>query len=196
MNPTSGADGPEDVDATFERIVADLRAEGLGADADALADDPDDDPGPGGTTRDVDGDDDVPDGTAGAGPGDRSGTPRRGTSRRADGGGTVPGAGAGWRETDTDWDDTLFGDDPADDDEHFVPPEPPPLPRPRKGAFVVLLFFVVGILLLAAPGVFGLGGSLGLPLGLLAVASGIALALLRVRQGPPDGADPDNGAQV
>ncbi len=60
----------------------------------------------------------------------------------------------------------------------------------------MLLFFVVGLLLLLGPGLIGLSRSIALPLGMLSLATGIALALLRVRQGPPDGADPTNGAQV
>jgi hypothetical protein len=61
---------------------------------------------------------------------------------------------------------------------------------------VVLLFFVVGLLLLLAPAVLGVGAALATPLGILALAIGLALLLLRVKQGPPDGADPTNGAQV
>ncbi|WP_199431853.1 hypothetical protein [Qaidamihabitans albus] len=161
MSRMSGADGPEDVDATFEQIVADLRAQGVGD--------------RGTTPTEPDRDDPPPEQAAPAGP-----------------------ASTGWRETGTGWDETMFGSDPADvdDEEHFVPPEPPPLPKPRKGAFIVLLFFVLGLLLLIAPGVIGLSGTVGMALGMLALATGLALLLLRVRQGPPDGADPGNGAQV
>ncbi|CAM2969601.1 hypothetical protein SAXI111661_11060 [Saccharomonospora xinjiangensis] len=183
MNRASGAEGPEDVDATFARIVADLRAEGFGAGI-ADGDDQDD--------RDdllVDAEDDE-DG--------RQGRTRLRSARDQD---SPAPPGTGWRDSPTGWDETMLGDDrtaagPDDDDEHFVPPEPPPLPRPRKGAIVVLLFFVVGLLLLVAPGVIGLAESISLPLGMLCLATGIALALLRVKQGPPDGADPTNGAQV
>ncbi|PRX51152.1 hypothetical protein B0I33_101305 [Prauserella shujinwangii] len=157
----SGADGPEDVDATFEEIVAGLRAQGLGDD-DRPAEEP--------------------------------------PSREDPGEARTPAAatGPGWRESETGWDETMFGADPtaASDEEHYVPPEPPPLPKPRKGAFVVLLFFVLGLLLLISPGLIGIPATVGTPVGMLALATGIALLLLRVRQGPPDGADPDNGAQV
>lgn len=153
MSRGKGADGPEDVDATFAEIVADLRAEGIGLIAEGGAD-----------------------------------IPERSPREQAD-------HGTGWRGGGAQWDTTIFGADPADD-EHFVPPEPPPLPRLRKGAFIVLLFFVVGLSLLIAPKLMGLGTALATPLGILALATGIALLLLRVRPGPPPGADPSNGAQV
>lgn len=171
MSRSAGSDGPEDVDATFEEIVADLRAEGFGSydtkRATDLPSEADTDP------------------ATGPEPDDRasSGSPDSG----------------GWRDSPARWDDTMFSPtDPldADDDEHYVPPEPPPLPKPRRGAFIVLLFFVVGLLLLIAPNLLGLNDTVGTPIGMLALATGIALLLLRVRQGPPDGADPSNGAQV
>ncbi|MFJ8911388.1 hypothetical protein [Amycolatopsis sp. NPDC102389] len=160
-----GKDGPEDVDATFAEIVADLRAEGVGLFPDEELEKPAEKPA--------------------------EKTPRP----------EQPDAEPepGWRGGGTSWDKTLFEDDPAgssDDEGHFVPPEPPPLPRPRKGAFIVLLFFLLGLLLLIAPTLIGMGTRLGTPLGILALATAIALLLLRVRQGPPPGADPNNGAQV
>jgi hypothetical protein len=109
----------------------------------------------------------------------------------------APERGSGWRGGGTEWDTTIFADNDTDDeDDHFVPPEPPPLPRPRAGALIVLLLFIVGLLLLIAPELMGLGNSVSTPLGILALAAAIALLLLRVKQGPPPGADPDNGAQV
>ncbi|MEU6644809.1 hypothetical protein ABZ863_19935 [Saccharomonospora sp. NPDC046836] len=163
MTRPTGSDGPEDVDATFEEIVADLRAEGFGEPAET---EPEPEP-----------------------------QPKREPRRAAATDESAP-AEPGWREGGAGWDDTMFAPDPAGDDEHYVPPEPPPLPRPRKGAFVVLLFFVVGLLLLIAPRLIGLSSTIATPLGMLALATGIGLLLLRVKQGPPDGADPTNGAQV
>ncbi|MTD53499.1 hypothetical protein [Amycolatopsis pithecellobii] len=156
---------PEDVDATFAAIVADLRAEGVGEFVDEPAE------------------------------------PRADKADRAEKSDKAPPAepepvDPPWRIGGPAWDDTMFGDEPADDEEHYVPPEPPPLPRPGKGAFIVLLFFLVGLFLLIAPGLVGISASLGTPLGILALATAIALLLLRVKQGPPDGADPSNGAQV
>jgi hypothetical protein len=148
---------PEDVDATFAAIVADLRAEGVGEFVDEPVETRQDKPPPAEPEQ------------------------------------PEPSS---WRSAGTTWDDTVLGDDPAAEEEHYVPPEPPPLPRPGKGAFIVLLFFLVGLFLLIAPGLIGITASLGTPLGILALATAIALLLLRVRQGPPDGADPSNGAQV
>ncbi|MEV7552433.1 hypothetical protein AB0N89_22720 [Amycolatopsis sp. NPDC089917] len=163
-----GKDGPEDVDATFAEIVADLRAEGVGLFPDE--------------------DLEKPAGKTAEKPVEKAPGPEAPEAE------TDPG----WRGGGTSWDKTLFEDDPAsgEDEGHFVPPEPPPLPRPRKGAFVVLLFFLLGLLLLIAPTLIGMGTRLGTPLGILALATAIALLLLRVRQGPPPGADPHNGAQV
>jgi hypothetical protein len=107
-----------------------------------------------------------------------------------------PAPDPSWRGGGTTWDETVLGGDPAEDNEHYVPPEPPPLPRPGKGALIVLLLFLIGLFLLIAPGLIGISGSLGTPLGILALAAALALLLLRVKQGPPDGADPSNGAQV
>jgi len=161
MSRGKGPDGPEDVDATFAEIVADLRAEGVGV---------------------------ISDDTADAEPA----APEKSSHEQEQG----PDRGTGWRGGGTEWDTTMFGGDPTVDDEHFVPPEPPPLPRPRRGTIIVLLFFIVGLYLLTAPNLMGLSTTLATPLGILSLATGIALLLLRVRQGPPPGADPSNGAQV
>ncbi|MDT7801529.1 MAG: hypothetical protein QOI78_4962 [Actinomycetota bacterium] len=176
-----GKDGPEDVDATFAEIVADLRADGFGL--------------PEMDTADNAGD---TGGTAGRGVAEESES-RKTPDRPAEP--SKPPAAAdppdpGWRSGGTTWDSTMFSDDPADDDEHFVPPEPPPLPRPKMGAFLILLLLLAGLFLLILPGVIGVGPTVATPLGILALATSIALLLLRVRQGPPPGADPSNGAQV
>jgi hypothetical protein len=160
-----GKDGPEDVDATFAEIVADLRAGGFGLPEEDTA--------------------------------EAAGTESRKTPERP---AEPPAVEAppepGWRSGGTSWDSTMFSDDPADDDEHYVPPEPPPLPRPKLGAFLILLLFLAGLFLLILPGAIGVGPTVATPLGILALATAIALLLLRVRQGPPPGADPSNGAQV
>jgi hypothetical protein len=171
-----GKDGPEDVDATFAEIVADLRADGFGLPELDNADNA------GGTA-----------GAAGRGVAEE-GESRKTPDRPAEPAADPPEPG--WRSGGTSWDSTMFSDDPADDDEHYVPPEPPPLPRPKMGAFLILLLFLAGLFLLILPGVIGVGPTVATPLGILALATSIALLLLRVRQGPPPGADPSNGAQV
>ncbi|MGW5745790.1 hypothetical protein [Amycolatopsis sp. NPDC003861] len=166
-----GKDGPEDVDATFAEIVADLRAGGFGLPEEDTADTAD---------------------TTGAAGAESRKTPERPADPPAADSPPEPG----WRSGGTSWDTTMFSDDPAGDDEHYVPPEPPPLPRPKLGAFLILLLFLSGLFLLILPGAIGVGPTVATPLGILALATAIALLLLRVRQGPPPGADPSNGAQV
>jgi hypothetical protein len=169
-----GKDGPEDVDATFAEIVADLRADGFGLPENDTAD-----------TADAAG--------SGLGTGSES---RKTPDRPAEPPAVDTPPEPGWRSGGTSWDTTMFSDDPAGDDEHYVPPEPPPLPRPKMGAFLILLLFLAGLFLLILPGAIGVGPTVATPLGILALATSIALLLLRVRQGPPPGADPSNGAQV
>lgn len=196
----SGSDGPENVDATFEEIVADLRAEGFHEPSfDQRAHDGPDTGEHAG--RDQSDQDDRSGGALMERPGSHPPADRddgRGSDTAAPG--TTPDSGGeGWRDSPIAWDETMFGPAPGDDDDpddHFVPPEPPPLPTPRKGAVLVLVLVLLGLLLLISPSLVGLSGTVATPLGMLALAAGIALLLLRVKQGPPDGADPSNGAQV
>lgn len=85
---------------------------------------------------------------------------------------------------------TGLEDDLEDEDEgHFEPPEPPALPRLSARALGGLVLLLAGVTLLVSPGVLGLTDGVGLPLGLLVVASGLAVLLSRLRPGP----DPDSG---
>lgn len=167
MSRAGGADRPEDVDAAFAEIVSELRAEGVGQTDPETLEDSDDE-------------------TAESRPdSDRSG-------------GTPSTKEGTWRTSDSEWEDVLLGDEPAgiDENEHFVPPEPPPLPRPGRGAFVVLLFFAVGLVLLIIPGFLGVPQRVSLPLGLLSLVVAVGLLLLRIRRRLPDDHGPDDGAQV
>lgn len=168
MSRAGGADRPEDVDAAFAEIVSELRAEGVGETDLGKLDDSD--------------------------------NPESPDSRvdRARSGDTPPTTEGTWRTSDSEWEDVLLGDEPAavDENEHFVPPEPPPLPRPGRGAFVVLLFFVLGLLLLITPALLGVPETVSLPLGLLFLAVASGLLLLRIRRRLPDDHGPDDGAQV
>jgi hypothetical protein len=81
--------------------------------------------------------------------------------------------------------------------EHFVPPEPPPLPRIGPPAAVGITLLVLGLTLVIAPGVVGISNVYRLPLGLLALASGLGWLVLRLWPAPPDERDEDDdGAQI
>jgi hypothetical protein len=85
----------------------------------------------------------------------------------------------------------------ADRLEHFVPPEPPPLPRIGPPALVGFALLALGLTLVTAPDIVGVSSVYGLPLGLLALASGLGWLVLRLWPGPPDERDnDDDGAQL
>jgi hypothetical protein len=94
-----------------------------------------------------------------------------------------------------DLDDEPERRDPADED-HYVPPEPPPFPVLRASTLAALGLFVLGILLLVAPGIFGLQSRIGTPLSLVALCAGIGWLILRMRNTPPPDSGWDDGAQV
>jgi hypothetical protein len=140
-------DGPDDVDAAFAEIVADLEREGVGRDVETLRED-----------------------TVRIEPVD-----------------PAPATSASWRGHDTEF-------DWAGDNERYEPPEPPPLPRLRPLTILAMVLLIIGVLLLALPGVIGLSARIATPIALIAVASGIGLLLLRIRKTPRD--YPGDGAQV
>ena len=85
--------------------------------------------------------------------------------------------------------------DPTDDEEHYVPPPPPPIPRPSRQTMLGILLLLLGIGLLAAPGVAGLDNSSGFTLGMLSLLGGATVLVLRLRDSRSDD-DPDDGAVV
>ncbi|MDU0288446.1 hypothetical protein [Saccharothrix longispora] len=85
-------------------------------------------------------------------------------------------------------------DDPDDPDDHYVPPEPPPLPVLRPGTIAALVLILLGVVLLVAPGLFGLTGAIGTPLALVVMCSGAGWLVLRMRNGPPPDSGWDDGA--
>ncbi|KOV79162.1 hypothetical protein ADL03_37810 [Nocardia sp. NRRL S-836] len=87
-------------------------------------------------------------------------------------------------------------DERPEPDEHYVPPEPPPFPVLRASTIVALAILALGIVLLVAPGLFGLHASLGTPLSLVALCAGVGLLILRMRNTPPPDSGWDDGAQV
>jgi hypothetical protein len=162
-------DRPEDVDAAFAEIVADLEREGVGRGVGKQPDDQPEESGP-------------PDAQ---GRPDSQGRPdARGRPAPADPEST-------WRGHGTEWDWSW-----GTDDEHYVPPEPPPLPRLRPITITALVLLVAGMVLLIGPGIFGLDTRFATPIGLIALASGGCLLLLRIRRAPPPDLDRDDGAQV
>ena len=83
-----------------------------------------------------------------------------------------------------------------DDEDHYVPPEPPPFPVLRASTIAALGLFVLGIVLLVAPGIFGLQPRIGTPLSLVALCAGVGWLILRMRNTPPPDSGWDDGAQV
>ncbi|MBO0839629.1 MAG: hypothetical protein J2O49_02275 [Sciscionella sp.] len=216
-NRANGPDGPEDLDAAFAEIVADLEREGigtgvytsdetlptLGPDADGPRGRPDiagrrtgsdlDDPRRPPTT---DADQQRPARRpASSEDASTSGTPAS-TAGRDD----HTGPAGAWRAPDGEWDPNAelntegWLSDPDADDEHYVPPEPPPLPRPKVGTVIALALLVLGTLLLVAPTVIGLARPTALPFAMVCLASGIGLLVWRLRPGPPD--DPTDGISL
>jgi hypothetical protein len=97
------------------------------------------------------------------------------------------------RPDETNWPARDFATDIGDD--HFDPPEPPPLPMPRPRTVGGVLTLAVGVLLLAAPNLVGLGERVAMPLGLLAVTAGIGWLVIGLRPGP-SAAGSDDGARL
>ncbi len=83
-----------------------------------------------------------------------------------------------------------------EDEGHYVPPEPPPLPRPRAATVGAIVMLAIGLLLLLLPQVIGLTDAVGLPLGLIAVASGLFWLFLMLRTGPPTDSGGDDGSRL
>lgn len=161
------ADGPEDIDAAFAEIVA-----GLERDA-PLARWPSDDDAD--STTDETPTPDRPAGTP-------VGQPESGGS---------PSEPPGPR----DWTPPSPSPSPAPEDEgHYEPPEPPPLPTPRATTVGGIAVIGIGVVLLLVPGLAGLGSTVALPLGLVAISAGISWLLFRIRRNPPDSGG--DGAQL
>ncbi|MFI6100425.1 hypothetical protein ACIA8G_33175 [Lentzea sp. NPDC051213] len=83
-----------------------------------------------------------------------------------------------------------------DDEDHYVPPEPPPFPVLRASTIAALGLLGLGIVLLVAPGLFGLQSRIGTPLSLVALCAGVGWLILRMRNTPPPDSGWDDGAQV
>ncbi|AHH95361.1 hypothetical protein [Kutzneria albida] len=99
-----------------------------------------------------------------------------------------PAPASSWRAGEKDWDWAL-----GSDEEHYVPPDPPPFPKPRVTTVVAVVLLLIGVGLIAVPGVVGLETAQATPLALIALTSGVGWLVLRMRQGPPSD---DHGAQL
>ncbi|WP_199443322.1 hypothetical protein [Umezawaea beigongshangensis] len=191
-------DGPEDVDAAFAEIVASLEREGVGSawSATGFADDsdeqPDTSPAKASTTeprtpvpgRDApESEASTPDAPAPEPPPEPGGRGREDTALA-----TRP---------EDDLDDQRGRTAPDDGpDDHFVPPEPPPMPSLRPGTIAALGVVLLGVVLLVAPGLFGLRTSISAPLALVAMCTGAGWLILRLRHDPPPDSGWDDGARL
>ena len=105
----------------------------------------------------------------------------------------LPAQGLSMQSDEPNWPARDFATDTGED--HFDPPEPPPLPMPRPRTVGGVLTLAVGVLLLAAPSLVGLGERVATPLGLLAVTAGIGWLVIGLRPGP-SAAGSDDGARL
>jgi len=78
--------------------------------------------------------------------------------------------------------------------EHFVPPEPPPLPRLGMSSLLGLGLLIIGVVLLAVPGLLGGPVGLGIVPGLLAMTAGLGWLVFGLRRGRGAGDGSDDGA--
>jgi hypothetical protein len=80
-------------------------------------------------------------------------------------------------------------------DEHYEPPPPPPLPVPAPASLYAVLLVLAGVVLVGFPGLLNLSSDVGLVLGVLAIAGGVALLVSRMRDRNLED-DGDDGAVV
>jgi hypothetical protein len=80
-------------------------------------------------------------------------------------------------------------------EEHYEPPPPPPLPVPAPASLYAVLLVIAGVLLVGAPGLLNLSRDVGLVLGVLVIAGGVALLVSRMRDRSTED-DGDDGAVV
>lgn len=165
---------PSDVDAAFAAIVADWAADDAPRWPDGSIKEPDAAP-PDPRTED-DSDDTPSSGVGTVGP-------------------EAPGAPETWRApagpSGTNIPDTL--DSLPDDDPPYVPPEPPPLPRLSPSSLAGIFLMIVGVVLLALPGLTGGTTALGFVPGLLAMTAGLGWLVFGVKRSRDDD-DSDDGA--
>lgn len=161
-----GSEGPEDIDAAFAEIVAELEHDS------SLAR----------WSRDFDE-------AAAARPGEESTEDSAASADQAadgEGGGKPAGTAMTGESAEPA---------PHEDEGHFEPPEPPPLPALRPATIGGLVLIGLGFALLLVTSISGLYPAFLLPVALLSISAGIGWLVLRMRQDPPE-SDWDDGAQV
>lgn len=163
------SDRPDDVDAAFAEIVADLEREGVGRNLPDLDDSPD--------TAELPVADDTSPLRDKPAPPPPAAPPH------------PPEPSQAWRGHGTDWDWSW-----STDEEHYVPPDPPPLPKLRPLTILSLVLIVLGVVLLIIPTLIGLSATIATPIALLAVTCGGGMLLVRARRTPKD--PNDDGAQI
>lgn len=188
---SSNWDGPEDVDAAFAEIVAELEREGLGRgvagdeEESASASSPPTTPA-----------DQAPSSSAAPTPSAPATESENAEPEQPANTDESIADDTAWNLVPAEGESDRTTPDPTESDEHYVPPEPPPLPRLRAGTIFGVLLLVVGVLLLVAPGLVALAPHIGTPIALVCLAAGIAWLVIRMRKGPPSDSDWDDGAQV
>ena len=84
-----------------------------------------------------------------------------------------------------------------EDDGHYVPPPPPPVPRLAPQKLAASATLLAGLLLMFAPGLLLQPRTAGIGmLGALLTVGGAAALVWFMRDAPPDGRGPDDGAVV
>ncbi|GLZ47399.1 hypothetical protein Acsp06_35840 [Actinomycetospora sp. NBRC 106375] len=176
-------DLPEDVDAAFASIVADWAADGAPRWPDEAPDVPEA-PRPATDPRD----DGPSSGLGTATPPGGQPAPRDLPGRRA------PRPGTGPRVDPPVPDARRSPPARPTEDEHYVPPDPPPLPRLGLSSLLGIGLLIVGVVLLAVPGLLGGPIGLGIVPGLLAMTAGLGWLVFGLRRGRGSDDGSDDGA--
>jgi hypothetical protein len=92
--------------------------------------------------------------------------------------------------------DTFGADLPDADEEGYTPPAPPPVPRPSLPAALGAGGIIGGLLIFLRPDILPLDEGTAMILGFIAIVTGFATLVWRLRPGDEEDIDPDDGARV